>query len=138
MEDIRSILSKFPGKPKAEQKEMTSFGSPETPTTSEIPDVFFDEILTKVKLSRQEITVLMYLYRYVWCRPNLYKGHGIGPIHSYGEMGKALNLSLDEIIQCLRHLEAQGLVQTIRAGQYFVRRYFTEELDQRYQQLYDF
>jgi hypothetical protein len=138
MEDIRSVLTKFPEKNKQDHKDSSHFDQVPTPTVSEIPDVFFDVVLTKLKLSRQEITTLMYLYRYTWCRPNLYRSHGIGPIHSYSEMSRDLFLSQDELIQILRHLETLGLLQTIRAGQYFIRKYFIEDLDLRYGQTYEF
>jgi hypothetical protein len=138
MEDIRSILTKIPAKLKSESKDQLQFQSNELPTSSEIPDVFFDEVLIYFKLNRQEINVLMYLYRYIWCKPNLYRSHGIGPIHSYQEMARHLHLSQEETIQVIRHLESLGLIQTVRAGQYFVRKYFTEQLDQRFNHIYDF
>jgi DNA-binding transcriptional ArsR family regulator len=106
-------------------------------TSSEIPDLFFDKILVEFKLPRIEIMVLMYVYRQVWCRPNLYKIHGISQLLSYTEMGKVLHLEIEEIYQALRRLEEHGFVATVRSGQYFVRRYFTQDLDSEFGQTYD-
>ncbi len=139
MEDIRSILSMYrdrQGKTGTTDPELSPV--PATPTLSEIPDVFFDEILTARKLSRQETLVLMYLYRQVWCRPNIYRSHGIGPLNSYQDIARALHLSQEETIQGIRALESMGFLQTIRAGQYFVRKFFTEENDAKFGQQYEF
>ncbi len=106
-------------------------------TSSEIPDLFFDKILVEFKLPRIEIMVLMYVYRQVWCRPNLYKIHGISQLLSYTEMGKVLHLEIEEIYQALRKLEESGFITTVRSGQYFVRRYFTKEIDEEFGQSYD-
>jgi DNA-binding MarR family transcriptional regulator len=106
-------------------------------SSSEIPDVFFDEILRKFKLNRQEISLLMFLYRQVWCRPNLYKSHGIGPLNSYAEVCTNLGITPEELGTYLRVLEKFGFIETVRAGQYFVRKFFTEALDQQYGQDYD-
>jgi DNA-binding MarR family transcriptional regulator len=128
----------FPGKASEESKEVTQSHQGSVPTLSEIPDVFFDEILIKFKLSRSEISLLMFLYRQVWCRPNLYRTHGIGPINSYTELSKILQMTSEELLSCIRGLENAGFIQTIRAGQYFVRKYFTEELDLKFDQHYEF
>lgn len=106
-------------------------------TVSEIPDLFFDQILTHYKLSRVEIIVLMYLYRKVWCRPNLYKTHGISQLLSHTEMSKAQGLSLDEVYHAIVKLEEYDFIGTIRSGQYFVRKYFTKESDFEHNQTYD-
>jgi len=106
-------------------------------TSSEIPDLFFDKILVEFKLPRIEIMVLMYVYRQVWCRPNLYKVHGISQLLSYTEMGKVLHLEIEDIYQALRKLEELGFMATVRSGQYFVRRYFSKEIDQEFGQTYD-
>lgn len=139
MEDIRSVLSQFHSKKKRETASVQRSvpGPGNGPQTSEIPDLFFDHILRTYKLNRQEISLLMYLYRQVWCRPNLYKDHGIGPLNSYNELATALGLSVEELGQHLRALENYGFVETVRAGQYFVRKYFTEEFDLRYGQHYN-
>lgn len=105
--------------------------------SSSIPDVFFDQILVHMKLSRIEILVFIYIYRKVWIKPNLYKAHGISPIMSYTEMAHHLNVQLDQIYQALKALENLELIETIRAGQYFVRRFFTKEYDELAQQTYD-
>lgn len=140
MEDIRSVLSQFNTKKKEEAQkdpQKSGVGPLNLASSSEIPDVFFDVVLQKTKLSRQEITLLMYLYRQVWCRPNLYKSHGIGPLNSYMEMSANLGISTDELTTFLRSLENLGLIETVRAGQYFVRKYFTENLDAQYGHNYD-
>ena len=111
-------------------------GTP-TPSTSEIPDLFFDEILVEYKLTRIEILVLMYLYHQVWCRPNLHKTYGIGPIMSHSEVAEKLEITQEEIYSALRKLESFSFIETIRSGQYFVRKYFTEKNDKRYGQFYD-
>lgn len=108
-----------------------------SPTSSDIPDLFFDEILVVFKLSRVEIMVLMYLYRKVWCKPNLYKKYGISQLLSHADMVNSLNTSIEDIYQSLRKLEELGFIGTIRSGQYFVRKYFTRENDEKYEQTYD-
>ncbi len=139
MEDIRSVLSQFHAK-KRKDIGAVDKSSPERikgPDTSEIPDVFFDVILRKFKIARQEIALLMLLYRQVWCRPNLYKDHGIGPLNSYADLSHQLGISPDEIVQLIRSLENYGFIETVRAGQYFVRKFFTEELDTQFGQSYN-
>ena len=37
----------------------------------------------------------------------------------------------------IRALENYGLIETVRSGQYFVRKYFTRELDSEFGQTYD-
>jgi len=140
MEDIRSILSQFHSKKKRVQDEAvqkSGTGPHAEASSSEIPDLFFDEILLRFKLSRSEITLLMFLYRQVWSRPNLYKSHGIGPLNSYAEIASVLHTSIEELTQNLRTLEKFGFIETVRSGQYFVRKYFTEVLDAQYGQDYD-
>lgn len=139
MEDIRSILSQFHSKkgPKNNEVQKSVTGPVAEASSSEIPDLFFDEVLHKFKLSRSEITVLMFLYRQVWCKPNLYKSHGIGPLNSYAEMAVHLHTTTEEISQNLRSLENYGFIETVRSGQYFIRKYFTEELDIKYGQDYN-
>lgn len=135
MEDLRSILSSHQIKSKAnETKEPVEVISA---SSSEIPDLFFDEVLVRYKLSRVEILVLMYLYRLTWCRPNLHKKFGIAPIVSHADLGALFDLSPDALHQNIRSLESFGFIETIRAGQYFVRKYFTEENDKKYGQSYD-
>lgn len=139
MEDIRSLLSLYRARsgkdtPAAAQKLV----EPEVATTSEIPDVFFDEILPVVKLSRTETALLMTLYRQVWCRPNLYRSHGIGPLNSYQELSRLLHVGQEDVINALRVLENLGFIQAIRSGQFFVRKFFTEENDTRFGQSYEF
>lgn len=139
MEDIRSVLSQFNTKKKRDQEEVqsASTGPVQNASSSEIPDVFFDVILQQYKLNRQEISLLMLLYRQVWCRPNLYKSHGIGPLNSYSDLCANLGFSSEDLGTFLRNLERYGFIETVRAGQYFVRKYFTEVLDLQYGQNYD-
>lgn len=138
MEDIRSILSQFHSKKKRDKDVQKSHVAPaDEALCSEIPDLFFDVILQRYKLNRYEISLLMYLYRQVWSRPNLYKSHGIGPLNSYADIVGILNITQEELSHHLRTLENYGFIETIRAGQYFVRKYFTEDLDQKYGQDYD-
>jgi predicted transcriptional regulator len=138
MEDIRAILSQFHSKKrKVNDIQKSSLGPFTPPVASEIPDLFFDVVLLKFKLNRYEIVVLMHLYRQVWCRANLYKSHGIGPINSLAELSQVLQLSIEELHHHIRSLENYGFIETVRSGQYFVRKYFTEDLDQAYGQNYN-
>lgn len=125
-------------KTSASEVDLSPNATPEVPTISEIPDVFFDEILVQFKLTRMEISVLMFLYRQVWCRPNLYRDHGIGPLNSYSDISRSLHLGQSEVISSLKSLESHHLILAVRAGQYFVRKFFTEELDEKYAQQYEF
>lgn len=139
MEDIRSLLSQYRARTNKEgAKAPLKSSSTEIPTLSEIPDIFFDEILPQMKLTRVETALLMLLYRQVWCRPNLYRSHGIGPLNSYLEISRLLNIEQEDVIQSLRSLENYGFIQAIRAGQYFVRKFFTEHNDIKYGQHYEF
>lgn len=134
MEDVRSVLSQFKGK-STKDGAQNSGGRP--PTQSLIPDLFFDEILLKFKLSRIEIVVLMYLYRQIWAKTNLNKKFGIGPINSFKDMSLNLHLDQKDLIDSIYSLEKHGLIQTVRVGQYFVRKFFTEDFDLKYGQSYD-
>ncbi len=137
MVDLHSILADHRSKNNNEQVLNSSDREISTPTLSKIPDVFFDRVLINFKLTRIEIMVIMYLYRKVWCRPNLYKIYGISPLMSHTEMGKALGVTLDDIYHSLRKLEEYGFISTVRSGQYFVRKYFTKLIDEDYAQTYD-
>ena len=123
---------------KTQDPDLAPSAEPEVPTVSEIPDIFFDEILPQFKLTRPEISVLMFLYRQIWCRPNLYRDHGIGPLNSYADISRHLHLQQGEVITALKNLETHQLVLAVRAGQYFVRKFFTEEFDDKYAQHYEF
>ncbi len=136
MVDLQSILAShhsrdFHGEGKNDKE------STQEVTFSSIPDIFFDEILVNYKLNRVETLLLMFLYRQVWCRPNLHKKYGISPMLSHTQMGTLLNITLDEVYQALRKLESFGFIETIRSGQYFVRRFFTEEFDYRFGHSYE-
>ena len=138
MEDIRSVLSSH------HSKNVTSGSNPTnpmydhvTPTVSEIPDLFFDEILVQFKLTRVEILCLMYLYRATWSKPNLHRKFGIAPIVSHSDLSIKLDISNEILHQTIRRLEGYGFIETIRSGQYFVRKFFTETNDRKYGQTYD-
>ncbi len=135
MVDLHSILQSH--KLKGDDAK-TSQSSPEPkPSSSQIPDIFFDRVLVEYKLTRVDVLILIYLYRRVWCRPNLYQKHGISQLLSLTEMVNQLDVGLDDIHNCIRKLENFGFVSTIRVGQYFVRKFFTKEYDELYGQSYD-
>lgn len=136
MEDIRSVLSQFKKK-KDGQVQVAQTGPSSSASASEIPDVFFDVVLLKLKLNRLEIALFMLLYLQVWCKPNLYRSHGIGPLNSYAELSQKMNISVEDLGTFLRNLEKYGLIETVRAGQYFIRKYFLEDLDLKFGQNYD-
>jgi hypothetical protein len=46
-------------------------------------------------------------------------------------------VTVEELGTELRNLEKYGLIETVRSGQYFVRKYFTEVLDLQFGQHYD-
>jgi DNA-binding MarR family transcriptional regulator len=137
MADIHEILTGHKARTGQPPSELEGAKDVDLPTTSEIPDIFFDEIIVDYKLNRVEVLVVMYLYRRVWCRPNLYKEFGISQLMAHSEMARQLKLSIDDIYQSLRKLEALGFIATIRSGQYFVRKYFSRENDEKYGQTYD-
>jgi DNA-binding transcriptional ArsR family regulator len=138
MGDIRSVLSQFNAKKKKnDSADRSGTGPVDVASISEIPDVFFDVILKNTKLNRHEISLLMFLYRQIWCRPNLYRSHGIGPLNSYSNVATNLGISIEQLGTDLRALEQYGLIETVRSGQYFIRKYFTETLDQQFGQNYD-
>lgn len=136
MVDLQTILK---GHRTKLDREKSSDHEPkiELPTFAEIPSVFFDRVLVEYKLSRIEVLVLMYLYRRVWCKQNIFKKHGISQLLSHTEMGNSLHLSIDEIHQATRKLEEYGFIEIIRSGQYFVRKYFSREFDEMFEQTYD-
>jgi len=133
MDELRSILATHHPRhsEKAQEDVSVKYGNKIAPT-SEIPDLFFDQILVNFKLNRMEVMVLMYLYRHVWCRPNLYRKYGISQVLSHTEIGNKLNLSIDEVYQSLRKLESLDFIETIRSGQYFVRKFFTAHFDKEF------
>ncbi len=136
--DLHAILQDH----RSKKKELVKDSVSEAPqdigaTLSEIPDVFFDQILVDFKLSRIEIMVIMYLYRQVWCRPNLYRTYGISPLLSHTEMAKTLHLTLEDIYHALVKLETFQFISTIRSGQYFVRKFFLKDNDAKYGITYD-
>ncbi|MFZ4714365.1 MAG: hypothetical protein ACOYL6_11655 [Bacteriovoracaceae bacterium] len=137
MDELHSILIKHHAKNKKSDDKISA-GSPlPKPTFSEIPDLFFDDILIRFKLTRIEIQVLMFLYRQVWCRPNLYAKYGLTSLLSYSDVAKILDLSVEDLMNSIHNLESYGFMQTVRAGQYLVYRYFTREYDIQFNQSYD-
>ena len=137
MVDLRTILDTHRSRLKKKSVGVTEAEVSSSPTVSEIPDIFFDQVLIDYKLTRVEVMVLMYLYRRVWCRPNLYKVYGISQLLSHTEMAKNLSLPMENIYQALRKVEEYRLISTIRSGQYFVRKFFTKEYDESFGQTYD-
>ncbi|MBT4793246.1 MAG: hypothetical protein HON90_16860 [Halobacteriovoraceae bacterium] len=138
MEDLRSILTSHHSKSGSATVDVIKTTNGEVQaTTSEIPDLFFDEILINIKLTRTEVLLLMYLYRITWCKPNLHRKYGIAPILSHTELAKSLDVTNEVLYQTIRSLEGFNFIETIRAGQYFVRKYFSEENDRKYGQTYD-
>ncbi len=137
MVDIHEVLAIHRSKNDPSKSEAVEGKQVTHPTLSKIPDIFFDEILVDFKLNRVEVLVLMYLYRRVWCRPNLYKEFGISQLMAHSEMSVHLKISIDDIYHSLRKLEDLNFISTIRSGQYFVRRYFTKDNDEKFGQSYD-
>jgi len=138
MVDLQSILAEHRSKKKQDSTHDKGGGDLlHAPSTSEIPDVFFDKVIVDFKLSRIEILVLMYIYRRVWCFPNLHRSHGISQMMSHTEMAKNLGLAIEDVYSALRKLEEYEMIKTIRAGQYFARRYFSKDLDEAFEQTYD-
>ena len=137
MVDLHSILQDHIPKNTGKVSDSKKMPAMPIPTFSDIPDLFFDTILTSYKLTRVEIIVLMYLYRKVWCKPNLYRVYGISQLMSLTEIANSLNVKIDDIYSSLLKLEEFGFISTVRSGQYFVRKYFLKEYDEYYAQTYD-
>ena len=140
MLDLYKIFANHRVKHRARKKLTTTTDTKNKslgPSSSEIPDLFFDQILVEYKLSCIEIMALMYLYRQVWCRPNIYKEYGISQLLSHGDMAIHLNMSVADIHKALEKIEEYGFISSIRSGQYFVRRYFSKKNDHYYAQTYD-
>ena len=139
MTEIRRVLDKIP------KKLIKETGSNEPlPTETiieqcflEIPEIFFEEILDEYPLSRNEIRILLFLYRQVWCYPNLYSKYGISNLNNLLEMSKRFDMGYNDLHKVLKRLEEYEFIQTIRSGQYFVRRYFLPEFDELFKQEYD-
>lgn len=136
MEDIQVVLSSHSKRavtdsPNDSEKKVFA------PTSSKIPDLFFDEILVDYKLSRPEVLILMYLYRLTWCKPNINSVYGIAPIISHKMTAENMELEVETLLQSIKKIETYGFIETIRSGQYFVRKFFTEENDKKYGQTYN-
>ena len=138
MAEIHRVLESFPPKLNETSNEARESrpGTAEA-TFSDIPDVFFDEILQNYHLNRYEIQILLFFYRQVWCRPNLYKKYGISSLNSLDKVAEFLGMEVRTLFQGLKNLENYEFISTIRSGQYFVRRYFSPELDELFRQNYD-
>lgn len=136
MEDLQTILSSHHSKTGNPNSNNPMHDGTHA-TTSEIPDLFFDDVLVDFKLTRVEVLLLMYLYRLTWCKPNLHVKYGIAPFVSHEEITLQLDISFETLHQTVRRLEGYGFIETIRSGQYFVRKYYTEEYDRKYGQTYD-
>lgn len=102
-----------------------------------IPDIFFDDVLVKFKLTRLEILALVYLYRKAWAATNVDRKYGMTPHLDYKIFSQKLEIEPEHLMQTLRKLEEFGFVQKMNHDLYFVRKYFTEELDKRYGQNYE-
>jgi DNA-binding MarR family transcriptional regulator len=138
MVDLKSILAEHRSRPKShEVVDRDEDIGKRSLNSSEIPDLFFDNVIVDYKLSRIEILVLMYIYRRVWSPANLYRSHGISQMMSHTEMAKNLGLVIEDVYSALRKLEEYDFIRTIRAGQYFSRRYFTKKFDDLNSQNYD-
>ena len=138
MSEIQRVLDSFPPKKHNGASDTSHLDNPlEAPTFSEIPDIFFDKILCEYKLSRLEIQVLLYLYRQVWCFPNLHKKYGIGQLNNMKDLSEVFGTDFNTLQNALLKLENYEFISTIRLGQYFVRRFFLAELDYMYNQNYD-
>ena len=136
MEDVKQVISRYPDKDNSLVEKKPQAQSVKRPSESSIPDIFFDRILSHYKMGRVDISLLLFLYRQVWCKPNINRSHGIGNIQTYSDISDIIKIPIDEVQQSLRSLERHGFIETIRAGQYFVRRYFTESFDQEFGQNY--
>jgi len=136
MEDLRSILSSYNSK-QTPEGGTSEYLKERHASTSEIPDLFFDDILVRFKMNRVEVLLLMYLYRLTWSKPNLHRKYGIAPIISHAEVAQNLDITIEAFHQTIRNLESFKFIETIRSGQYFVRKYFTEDNDKLYGQTYD-
>jgi DNA-binding MarR family transcriptional regulator len=138
MSEIQQVLESFPPKGLREELAPSNLETElNTPTFSEIPDLFFDNILAEYKLTRLDIQVLLYLYRQVWCLPNLHKKYGIGQLNNLKDLSELFKSDFNTLQNTLQKLESFDFISTIRLGQYFVRRFFTAEWDNYYAQNYD-
>jgi hypothetical protein len=138
MVDLQSILAEHRSKKALDSiPTKNGGGPPSAPNYSEIPDVLFDKIIIDFKLNRIEILVLIYIYRRVWCLPNLHRSHGISQMMSHTEMAKNMGMAIEDVYSALRKLEEYDMIRTIRAGQYFSRRFFSKEMDDAFNQTYD-
>ena len=138
MSEIQRVLESIPPKNIDESVNQSNIEQElNVPTFSEIPDLFFDTILVDFKLSRLDIQVLLYLYRQVWCLPNLHRKYGIGQLNNLKALAEHFCTDFNSLQNSLQKLEGIEFISTIRLGQYFVRRFFTPEWDAFYVQTYD-
>ncbi len=141
MEDLKTVLDRHPTKEILTSNSNAPVGGSrkdkEKPPYVEIPAILFDHVLLEHKLTRIELMVLINLYRKVWTIPNINKKHGISEVLSHKEIIMELQINSQELYQSIRKLETLGFIETIRAGQYFVRKYFTKQYDIENGQTYD-
>jgi len=138
MSEIQRVLESFPAKKVNQEMQPSNIEAGlNSPTFSEIPDLFFDYILQEYKLSRLDIQLLLFLYRQVWCFPNLHKKYGIGQLNNLKEVAEHFSTDFNSLHNSLQKLESYEFISTIRLGQYFVRRFFTPEWDFHFSQSYD-
>ena len=115
MSEIQRVLDSFP--PKGAQSDFTP---PEidkavkAPSFSEIPDLFFDRILIDYKLNRLDIQALLFLYRQVWCLPNLHKKYGIGQLNDLKELAHFFGSDFNSLCSgflmvCNKHILSQTM-----------------------------
>jgi hypothetical protein len=125
MVDLQSILAEHRSKIKGDSSHNRSgVGTVHKPTSSEIPDIFFDKIIVDYKLSRIEILVLMYIYRRVWCFPNLHRSHGISQMMSHTEMAKNIGVAIEDVYSALRKLEEYDMIRTDQGRPIFFTSFF--------------
>ena len=138
MSEIQRVLESIPPKSIEDRYNHSNYERElNVPTFSEIPDLFFDTILVDFKLNRLDIQVLLFLYRQVWCLPNLHRKYGIGQLNNLKALAEHFGTDFNSIQNSLQQLESIEFISTIRLGQYFVRRFFTPEWDSFYTQTYD-
>jgi hypothetical protein len=140
MTELRKILAKHSVRSSIEkaQQEVREYSRDDINSYhfSDIPDVIFDDVVVKSKISRVEMLVYLYFYRHVWCRFNLFRDYGISPVLSLSETSKLLEVTLDELNRAIHKLESLELMETIRLGQYFVRKFGTKSHDEMAGQRY--
>jgi DNA-binding MarR family transcriptional regulator len=141
MEDLKTVLDRHPTKEILTSTSNAPIGGSrkdkEADLYVKLPTILFDKVLLEHKLTRIELMVLICLYRRVWSVPNINKKHGISEVLSHKEIINELQIDSHELYHSIRKIETLGFIETIRAGQYFVRKYFTKQNDSDNGQTYD-